>query len=233
MYQPTLGRFLSRDPLSPDGVDVLYDDNNWFGAALDRMRNLYGYCADNPLKFVDPSGWQAEEAGDSPIEFDWESNWLPCVCAFKGRTGKLFIACSCKGLPMWVISEEGHVKAFTPKCGEWYDADGFVLYGQVFKIDGSTCVTLRCTSSQVGGITIVVPSSSECCVNTLAACLGKKCPYPVPTGTFGNEPPADARAFGVLPSTEEEEFAKRVQTEHYMREAGFTGTEGFPWPTFR
>lgn len=55
MYQPTLGRFLSQDPLGPDGVDVLFD-NNAYGAALDRMRNLYGYCGNNPVNCVDPSG---------------------------------------------------------------------------------------------------------------------------------------------------------------------------------
>lgn len=55
MYQPTLGRFLSQDPLGPDGVDVLFD-NNAYGAALDRMRNLYGYCGNNPMNCVDPSG---------------------------------------------------------------------------------------------------------------------------------------------------------------------------------
>jgi RHS repeat-associated protein len=53
MYQPTLGSFLSRDPLGQDGVDVLYD-NNWFGAALDRMQ--YAYCGNNPANCVDPSG---------------------------------------------------------------------------------------------------------------------------------------------------------------------------------
>ncbi len=55
MYQPTLGRFASRDPLGANGVDILYD-NNWFGARLTRMQHQYGYANNNPIVFTDPSG---------------------------------------------------------------------------------------------------------------------------------------------------------------------------------
>jgi RHS repeat-associated protein len=55
MYQPTLGRFLSRDPLGEGGVDVLYD-NNEFGDWLTEMRNTYGYVSNNPVRYVDPTG---------------------------------------------------------------------------------------------------------------------------------------------------------------------------------
>lgn len=58
MYQLTLGRFLSRDPLRQDGVEVLYD-NNPFGDHLTEMRNLYGYVGNNPVNRVDPSGLYA------------------------------------------------------------------------------------------------------------------------------------------------------------------------------
>lgn len=50
----------------------------------------------------------------------------------------------------------------------------------VHKIDGSTCIELSCSGGSV---------NSYCCVNIIAACLGKKCPYTVPPSTFGNEPP--------------------------------------------
>lgn len=67
MYQPVLSRFQSLDPLSPNGVDLL-DDNNWFGDRLTRMRMQYGdggvmsgyaYANNNPMRYIDPSGQRA------------------------------------------------------------------------------------------------------------------------------------------------------------------------------
>jgi hypothetical protein len=73
MYQPTLGRFLSRDPLAGSGVDVLTDTgfysdrlaamsaDPWFyGGNWD---NPYVYAANNPVRFVDPSGFNSQSAG--------------------------------------------------------------------------------------------------------------------------------------------------------------------------
>lgn len=67
MYQPVLNRFLSRDPLPPDGQpDILYD-NNWYGDRMTWMRNTYGYCDNNPVNKGDPSGMQAAPPPVRPI----------------------------------------------------------------------------------------------------------------------------------------------------------------------
>ncbi len=66
MYQPTLGRFLSRDPLSENGVDVL-TDTGFYSDRLAAMsanpwhyggnwENPYVYARNSPLGWVDPSG---------------------------------------------------------------------------------------------------------------------------------------------------------------------------------
>jgi RHS repeat-associated protein len=66
MYQPTLGRFLSRDPLSENGLDVLTDTGFYSDrlAAMSANPRYYGghwdnpyvYARNNPLRWVDPSG---------------------------------------------------------------------------------------------------------------------------------------------------------------------------------
>jgi hypothetical protein len=50
MYDPTIGRFLSIDPASPNGVDILYE-------------HPFVYARNNPVNLIDPSGRQPQNAG--------------------------------------------------------------------------------------------------------------------------------------------------------------------------
>jgi RHS repeat-associated protein len=64
MYQPTLGRFLSRDPLPQDEAQILYPFptmNALSNApAVNEFdfdyENAYGYVRNNPVNAVDPAG---------------------------------------------------------------------------------------------------------------------------------------------------------------------------------
>lgn len=114
-----------------------------------------------------------------------------CVCVFKANVGKLEIDSSCVGsLALWVIPESAGNPAFTPAtAGTGYWADGFKIGSQIYKIDGSTCVTLSCSGGSV---------QANTCVNTIALLMGKRAPYPVPSGTFANEPPPGTPAAPVI-----------------------------------
>lgn len=177
MYQQTLGRFLSRDPLAENGMDVM-TDTGFYGERLAAMRanpwyyggnweHPYVYARNNSVQYIDPSG-------------------LFGICVFKGSVGKLYIDCSCRDiLKIWIIDEES-APASGAECGKWLDVDGYVINGQLYKVDGSTCCTIKCTKTPAG------PGKGTatltCVVNLLARCLGKKGTYPVPNGTFGGPP---------------------------------------------
>jgi hypothetical protein len=79
MYQPTLGRFLSRDPLSENGVDVLTDTGFYSNrlAAMSADPWFYGgnwehpyvYARNNPVRYTDPSGLRCQiEVHCSPVK---------------------------------------------------------------------------------------------------------------------------------------------------------------------
>lgn len=57
LYDPILGRFVSADSLVPKVFDSI-------------SYNLYAYCANNPMKYVDPSGHYADAYSDTQVEMD-------------------------------------------------------------------------------------------------------------------------------------------------------------------
>lgn len=57
MYQQELGRFMSRDPLSQDGVTVLHPVPDMRGfQSVGNYEHPYAYVRNNPMNAVDPSG---------------------------------------------------------------------------------------------------------------------------------------------------------------------------------
>jgi hypothetical protein len=64
MYDPIVGRFLNTD-------------NYVQGAASTQSYNRYSYCLNNPLKYMDPSGWWEEYyAHDGAYGMDWDENYM-------------------------------------------------------------------------------------------------------------------------------------------------------------
>ncbi|AKT41262.1 hypothetical protein [Chondromyces crocatus] len=104
-----------------------------------------------------------------------------CACPFLENIGKLTYDGSCIGRhAAWVIPENGSYP-FTPaKAGITYEADGFKVGTQIYKVDGSTCNRILCSSSTW---------RFESCVNIFGMFWQTKPPYPVPNGTFPREPP--------------------------------------------
>lgn len=116
-----------------------------------------------------------------------------CTCIWKFNVGELIFDNSCRGkVAMWVIPEFDwwHGDAFTPaSAGITYLADGYKYRDQIYKISGSTCITISASSSR--------PYEVYTCINNLARDLGYGPPYPVPAHSFENEPPADKAAENV------------------------------------
>lgn len=116
MLSPTLGRFLSRDPLSQGSEPVvLYDNEN--GAWLKTMLNMYTYASSNPVNRIDPSGLACKAANPPtsamPIDDDYNpiSSWRPQPAAGypisfgSGRVAKFSgVTCDCCTMDIEVVA---------------------------------------------------------------------------------------------------------------------------------
>jgi RHS repeat-associated protein len=139
VYSPGLGRWVSRDPINELGFKLLTGKDEAFD--LYEEKNLYASVRNRPVNYIDALG-----------------NGL-CICVFKGPIGKLTVNSNCRGvLSMWVI-DEYNAPAAGATAGTTVSADGFVVGGTTYKIDGSTCVEIDCAG---GTVTV------SCCVNSIA-----------------------------------------------------------------
>jgi RHS repeat-associated protein len=199
MYQPTVGRFLSIDPLSADGVDVI-PNTGWFGERLDAMReqygagfradgNLYRYCANNPVRFVDPSGLQEklpppEIAG---IQVD------VCVRPIRGRRvgGHVYILVGTPGAPKDVWSFSGGPLDPDPKCkgltGKQLQA-AFVPYARSLDYPKKDEIGGRACKHYF--LPAVLLSKAKECLNEVLKFLNNCCidyvPFPLKVTGFGD-----------------------------------------------
>ena len=131
------------------------------------VNSLYEYALNNPTNQIDPSG-------------------LFCFCPFAGHTGYIYIDKSCAGVsvPIWLVDEDSETPGppYFPFAGKWYPVDGFYLGQQLYKVDGSTCVTIDCENGII---------NISCCIHLIASCIWKlRCPYPVGPKEFGGPPKA-------------------------------------------
>ena len=173
----TFSPFLGIGRLEWGGVRLL-GHINWRASVLPPKLTLK-LSEQEEVHLGEESNLQRFIFNDSVDSFDLLGLKL-CQCCFKGSVGRLFIDTSCKGVKgVWVI-DEGSGSATGGISGSWISADGFVLDGTTYKIDGSTCVKLTCNGSDV---------TVDTCVNLIAGrVLGKKPAYPVPAGAFGGPP---------------------------------------------
>lgn len=102
MYSPTLGKFLTRDPLAQNGEpDILYGDI-WFANRLRMIRNLYNYVDNSPVNLVDPSGLDTAPSKPKAEEF--------YVCRRLVEIGGIAEKCGCQ-----------HTAIYGDQSGEVYD----------------------------------------------------------------------------------------------------------------
>lgn len=136
-YDGPLGLILDLVGPSPDGVDV-----EWIHPYT-RVQP-YAYAANNPLRFVDPSGTvPAPSAVNRPLK------------AKKKKKGKVVIDGSCPGYCLWVKPEDGP-KFWMCQPGV-ADADGvwgLCCVGNAYKVADDCTLTIKCGTTLDGTVTV-------------------------------------------------------------------------------
>jgi hypothetical protein len=100
--------------------------------------------------------------------------------------GQIYIDCSCAGEPLWIIPEDGPAETCI-ECGQWVDADGFVMDGIITKISDGSCGVISCPFPEIGH------AWDDCC-SQLVKCINKwrsgefACSWGVDPGEFGGPP---------------------------------------------
>ncbi len=75
-YDPTIARWLTRDPLADDYYSL----------------SPYGYCANNPIIYIDPDGRKIVDANGKPITYSAKTGWSSNVTADVRRIGTAMMA---------------------------------------------------------------------------------------------------------------------------------------------
>lgn len=186
MYVPSIGRYLTRDPLPHNAIDLLYDQ-------------AYVYAHNNPVFRIDPSGKQS-----LPVLLQGRLPWKPHPTP-KGEREKIQKACKCiecneyHGFRVWWVMESGFIhpdgRAFgiacttgndecdamrhcvvscitAKKCGQncsagfWHRHEDPTTPGGVMDIDNNT-VGRECASKGTGAAKGSCGPCVSCCAQQL------------------------------------------------------------------
>jgi RHS repeat-associated protein len=151
------GRWNRRDPLGyVDGM------------------SLFQYASAQPLSGTDPLGQMFCLCS------------APALPSWLGGYGILTIDCSCINLlPIWIVPGNGDPAYSAPCCGVNIDADGYELFGTLYKMGNGCCVKLSCSMTSTG---LVVTEDS--CGGIISYLDGYCPPKAVSPCPFGNCLPA-------------------------------------------